>query len=91
MSLLPPPLPSLSHYYLQQPDVNLASLLLRAAALGHTSVIQELMQKNPELDVNSQDEDGRTALTWAAMMGREEVGWVLASRGAKINVRDHGK
>lgn len=42
------------------------------------------------IDVNFQDEDGRAALHGAAHKGRPDVIQLLADRGAKLDIRDHG-
>ena len=42
------------------------------------------------LDINAQDNDGRTALHGAAHKGRNEVIEMLVSRGAKLDLRDKG-
>ena len=39
-------------------------------------------------DINIRDNDGRTALMWAAEMGHEDIVKYLHQAGADINIRD---
>jgi ankyrin repeat protein len=39
--------------------------------------------------VDSQDQDGRTALSWAAELGRPNIAELLISRGASLSIRQY--
>ncbi|KAI7870621.1 ankyrin repeat-containing domain protein [Spinellus fusiger] len=46
-------------------------------------VLQQLLEKEPAL-ATTQDEDGRTALHWAASGGQEQVARFLLEKGASV-------
>ena len=51
-----------------------------AAEMGHTTIIR--MLKDWDADVNKQDNDGRTPMDFAAMMGQANTIHVLYELGA---------
>ena len=55
--------------------------LHKAASLGHTTIIQQLLQYGP--DIEDQQKEGKTALFVAADSGHEEVVDVLLHHGAQ--------
>lgn len=54
---------------------------------GDAAVVA-LILRNSDVDVNSRDDDGRTALHVTAMPGKRHVAGVLVSRGANVSARD---
>ena len=64
------------------------TLLMFAAAGGHTDVIHYLLGKEVNKDVQS--EDGFTALAWAVFNGHLEATQVLVESGAKIGLATRG-
>jgi len=61
-----------------------------AAMSGNVEQVKALLQANPEL-VSSKDENGRTALHWAAMFNQVAVAEALLAGKADINAKDnHG-
>jgi len=58
-----------------------------AAARGHTTVVHLLLDAN--VDINAQDENGRTPLFLAACKGQYPMVDLLVRRGAKVNIEDH--
>lgn len=63
--------------------------LLEAAKNGDLDQITKLIETTD--DINATDEHGRTALHYAAMIGREDIVKILVTRGAEINLKnDYG-
>lgn len=60
-----------------------SSNLAVAAWSGVIALVQTHL--DPRTDINSVDVDGRTALSWAAKEGHEDVARLLLRRGAKID------
>ena len=58
---------------------------MRAAMIGNTIAVVALLER---VDVNSRDENGRTALIEAAFGGHEETVRALIERGADVNACD---
>ena len=63
------------------------TLLMFAAAGGHTDVIHYLLGK---VNKDVQSEDGFTALAWAVFNGHLEATQVLVESGAKIGLATRG-
>ncbi len=62
--------------------------LLRKSSLeGDVGTVSELLARN--VDVNSLDQDGRTALMFAAFNGHLEIVIALYEAGTKINLQDY--
>lgn len=57
-----------------------------AVAYGQLRVLDYLLE-SPHFDINSQDEDGTTALYIAAQCGRAEAVKVLLTHGARIDIK----
>jgi ankyrin repeat protein len=55
--------------------------LLEAAKIGDKQKVEQLLEEGA--DVDAKDEDGKTALMFAAFMGHEEIVELLKSYGAK--------
>jgi hypothetical protein len=64
---------------------NFASLMV-ASYFGQEAVVQQLLEKWADLDVNCKDEDSRTALSWAARNGHETVVQQLLEKRADLDV-----
>ena len=64
----------------------LSAALLRAAMIGELSVVKVLLDRG--VDVNSPDQQGRTALMEAAFGNHCDVVNLLIDRGADINATD---
>ena len=60
--------------------------LMRAALIGHTSAITDLLARG--LDVNATDQHGRTALMEAVYGGHTETVEALLKLGATVNAKD---
>lgn len=60
--------------------------LMRAALIGHTSAINDLLACG--LDVNERDQYGRTALMEAVYGGHAETVEALLKLGADVNAKD---
>lgn len=59
-----------------------------AAERGFTGVIVRLVERNVEFDINQRDKYQRTALHWAAEMGRIECAEALLDYGADIKATE---
>ncbi|MEW6347707.1 MAG: ankyrin repeat domain-containing protein [Thermodesulfobacteriota bacterium] len=64
---------------------HLSAELIRAADKGNVAEIKRLLKKGA--DVNGTDEEGQTALMWAAMWGYVAVMKALIDHGADIHVK----
>lgn len=69
------------------------SAFLLAAKMGNGVVIDlflELAQRfNPQLDINLQDDQGRTALHYVCAIGRLDIAEKLIANGANADIRDN--
>jgi ankyrin repeat protein len=61
-----------------------------AAKTGDLAKIQELLKDNPEL-VSSKDENGATALHWAATTGHRDVVELLLANKADVDARTYSR
>lgn len=83
-------------------DINLRTghlkhLIHHVSELGYLTLVQMLLNKNPNL-LNLTDEFGQTSISWAARRGQWHVVEYLASQGADFSLaihreghEDHGK
>ena len=70
-----------------KPEQTLQSVSLFKAALeGDLSKVSEMVQQGS--DVNQTDQDGRTALMYAAFNGHAEVAKILLAHKTDVNLRD---
>ncbi|WP_152404189.1 ankyrin repeat domain-containing protein [Paenibacillus cellulositrophicus] len=60
---------------------------IQAAEAGDLEAVQNLLQDG--IDINAQDERGRTAVMAATYNHQTEMVRLLISKGADINIRDH--
>lgn len=60
---------------------------IQAAEAGDLEAVQNLLQDG--IDINAQDERGRTAVMAATYQHQTEMVRLLISKGADINIRDH--
>jgi len=58
------------------------------AVLGKNTAALHIALKQPDIDMNTRDEDGRTALMHAATEGLAEMVNVLIAGGASVNLVD---
>ncbi|KAJ9554962.1 hypothetical protein OSB04_009576 [Centaurea solstitialis] len=63
------------------------TVLHRASFKGHTEVVEILMKKGVDIDIDARDEDGYTALHCAVESGHVDVLELLVKRGADIEAR----
>ena len=66
--------------------------LISAACLGHTTVVQFLIQKGADVNFILENDDSHvreTALMTAAENGQEEIVRILLAAGAQTNVKDY--
>lgn len=64
----------------------LTKMLIQAVKDGSIADIIEALKI---AHVDSQDQDGRTALSWAAELGRPNIAELLISRGASVSLRQY--
>jgi ankyrin repeat protein len=69
-------------------DTNGRVPLIVACWKGHLGVVRVLLQHMGELVLQATDDEGRTALHWAAIGGWEEMATLLLSNGAQADIRD---
>ena len=67
--------------------VNELRKLIGAAGTGDIEAVQTILQSHPEL-INQKDDNGATALHYAAFGGHSDVARLLVEHGADINARD---
>lgn len=63
--------------------------LFKAAEAGDLETVEKVLQSTPTVDVNDQDGDGWTPLTWASVYGHTEVVKRLLATGADPNRQTH--
>jgi hypothetical protein len=71
-------------------DETKITLLMLAAAGGHTDVVRMILERAPNTTVDSVDVRGFTALFVAAMFHHAEIVRLLAGRGANVNFASLG-
>ncbi|CAJ0766444.1 20546_t:CDS:2, partial [Entrophospora sp. SA101] len=69
-------------------DKHEMSPLLVAATYGHTSISRMLLEGGFQIDVDYQDETGKTALALACYQGHTSTVEVLIKNGANVNIVD---
>jgi ankyrin repeat protein len=57
--------------------------------MGHTEVTQALINAGAKVDIV--DQDGRSALHWAALGGHAYICQMLIKYGVDPNIRDYSK
>lgn len=62
--------------------------LIVAAISGNYTKVTDLLDADPHL-INKKDQDGATALHWAALNGRRDIAQLLLQRGADPNSLDN--
>ena len=67
---------------------NFDKVIIHAARLGETAVLQELIDKHA--NVNATDEKGYTPLIIACYNNQYEAAKFLLQSGAYVNAQDHG-
>lgn len=65
-----------------------SNFLFLLAANGHSEIIEELLLKYPNIDVNYKNEEDNTALHWASLNGELKSVVVLLRYGASAIVRN---
>lgn len=71
------------------PGIHRNEILFWAAKRGHGPLVGELLDgKDSPVDVNAQDDQGRTPLSWVAEGGHIALLQLLISRGADTNLAD---
>jgi ankyrin repeat protein len=70
--------------YTRQPDMN----DIRLAAFNGHEVILRMILDAELVDLEAQDQNGQTALMWAAEQGHEKVVPVLLDKGADVNAQN---
>ena len=63
------------------------SLLMNAALIGHEEMVQMLLQRSAEVDL--QNSSGETALMHAASKGQAQMVDLLVQHGAKANLQSY--
>lgn len=76
-------------YLLQQEPADPVEQLMQAAAQPETELLQEQREKSDAPDINTQDQQGRTALFHAARHGLTNNLRFLLSAGADVNKADN--
>ena len=76
----------------EKPKASPSQLLLIASRFAILPWVKKFLSPETntggEHNIEDQDEDGRTALSWAVTSGHEDVVQLLISNGAKINTED---
>ena len=67
---------------------NGCSSLINAARGGHSECVDVLLTSS-KINVNQSDSNGRTALSFAAKLGKVAMTTALLERGAYLNLADH--
>ena len=73
----------------EAPNIHKHRALHFAARQGHKDFVEQLFMAVTQLDVNSQDKDGKTALHLAAAAGHLSTIQLLQERGAEANIQDY--
>ena len=72
----------------QAPDITPAQELLAAAAQGKRVTVQSILAKR-EVDINTVDEQGQSALHQAMIAGHTKIAVLLIKHGANMALPDH--
>lgn len=62
--------------------------LFKAVKKGNIARVAELINKGA--DINAKDNDGKTALIYAADKGHTEIATLLIDKGANVNAKSNG-
>ncbi|KZL88337.1 heat shock protein sti1, partial [Colletotrichum incanum] len=73
---------------LRSRDEDQRTALHHAARLGRDSIVNAILETNPECDINVQDADKCTPLHLASRNGHEDVVKTLLSRGADVRAEE---
>jgi ankyrin repeat protein len=65
------------------PDSSVQKSLIIAAIEGSTGIVEQLIEAG--VNINDADENGKTALRWAAQGGHIEIAQMLIENGADVN------
>ena len=60
-----------------------------AASAGHQECVETILEEGGDSTLMAVDEEGRTALQWAALKGESGIVKALIDQGADCNVVDH--
>jgi hypothetical protein len=68
------------------------TILHRAAGVGRTKIVRHILRRFPELDIDAQDDNGSTALHYAALTGHKKMIYLLIRNGARRDTKNkYGK
>ncbi len=73
------------------PDEDECTLLHYAALGGNVDLIEYVLKKNKNRDIDERNNAGETALLRCAIQGNVGVGWLLLQKGAKLLAVDKNK
>ena len=68
-------------------DLPEMSLIRLGGLLGHKKILELMLQRKGDYDIDESDSVGRTALIWASKFGHEKVVQTLLERGVDVNAQ----
>lgn len=74
----------------QKKSARISKLFLKSVSSGNVEKVKEFLE-NPLIDIDAKDEDGTTALIYAACFGKFEIAQLLVLKGANMNNQDSRK